>query len=296
MNSGRTFNASEMLASACAKHQVHLATLFAETALWANRETHFRQIRQSGSPAVYPGIRRARPGQGEKRGVVNGIGLDDNTYANGLIKRMCGLDRSNVVGFECCHVWPNTCYDIRYHTVIANLVLIPAALASLTDYSREVQSALQYRALEIYDWHPDESVAPVKPVRYPENWRDPQPDPGQGIARPLGSPKMPRQPRDGRDEEPVSLERLQLWAARPASNVHRIIALMCDYGPLPRNQLVQRIDSLSFSRDPYGAVASLMRNDGNNYGLVFVETFGKLWIHPDIEDTTRRLWNKPRLR
>jgi hypothetical protein len=40
----------------------------------------------------------------EKRGVTNGVGLEDNTYANGLIKRSLGLDGSEVVGFECCHV------------------------------------------------------------------------------------------------------------------------------------------------------------------------------------------------
>jgi hypothetical protein len=204
------------------------------------------------------------------------------------------LDRSNVVGFECCHVWPKTCDDARYHTVIANLVLIPAALASLTDYDGGVQAALQYRAFELYNWHPDENPAPVRPVRYPDNWRKPQFDPKQGVVRPLGSLVTPRPATTGKEEEPVRLERLQLWAIKPGSNVHRIIALMCDHGPLTRDQLVKKIDALSFSRNPYGAVASLMRNDGNNYGLVFVKTARGLRIHPHIEDTIRRLWNRPK--
>jgi hypothetical protein len=238
-----------------------------------------------------------RPGQGEKRGITNKVGLDDNTYANGLIKRSLGLNSSEVVGFECCHVWPNSCYDTRYHTVIANLVLLPAALASLTDYHSEVQTALQYRAFELYGWHPNEKPTPVKPARYPENWREPQPDPrnaAPGLQVPLGSPIKPKAVSADRDERPVGIETLRLWAERPGFNHHRIIALMCDYGPISRDDLVKRIEALGFCRNPYGAVTSLMTNRGNSYGLVFIERAKKLYIHPDIEDTIRRLWNRNR--
>jgi hypothetical protein len=288
MTTASRFDAAEILTAACIKYRVELAALIAETALWAHPETHRRQLQQTGSPAVYPEIRRVRPGQGEKRGVANGVGLDDNTYANGLIKRSIGLDRSEVVGFECCHVWPNSCYDTRYHTVIANLVLIPAALASLTDYDHEVQTALQYRAFELYQWHPDEKPVPVKPPRYPENWQEPRPDPKHPVDR---RPRSPTRSVVGNgNREPVSVDRLHLWATKPDSKVHRIIGLMCDHGPLSRDQLVRKID---FSRNPYGAVASLMTNDGNSYGLVFVEIGGKLGIHPQVEDAVRHLWNRP---
>jgi hypothetical protein len=37
----RRFDAAEMINAACVKHQVHLAVLVAETALWAHPETHF---------------------------------------------------------------------------------------------------------------------------------------------------------------------------------------------------------------------------------------------------------------
>jgi hypothetical protein len=235
-----------------------------------------------------------RPGHGEKRGVTNGVGLDDNSYANGLIKRSLGLDRSEVVGFECCHVWPNSCYDTRYHTVIANLVLIPAALASLTDYELEVQAALQYRAFKLYRWHPNEKPAPVEPVRYPENWREPQPDPGKATDwphRPPGRPIARKPVRADRDEGAVAIEKLHLWAGKPGKNHYRIIALVCEFGPISRNELVKKIDALGVSENPYGAIASLMTNKGNSYGLVFVERAGKLYIHPGIEETTRRLWN-----
>jgi hypothetical protein len=73
--SNERFNAAEMVRVACSKYQVDLAALVAETVLWAHPETHFRQIRETGTAAVYPGVRRVRPGQGEKRGVTNGVGL-----------------------------------------------------------------------------------------------------------------------------------------------------------------------------------------------------------------------------
>jgi len=206
-----------------------------------------------------------------------------------LIKRSLGLKRSEVVGFECCHVWANSCYDARYHTVIANLVLIPGALASLTDYESEVQAALQYRAFELYRWHPYEKPTPVNPVRYPENWREPQPDPNATDWRqgPLGRPTVPKPIAGDRDGGPVKIEKLRLWAGKPDLNHHRIIALLCDYSPISRDQLIKKIEALGFSRNAYGAVTSLITNKGHNYGLVFVERAGKL----DIEDTTRRLWN-----
>jgi hypothetical protein len=290
------FDAAEIINIACIKHRVNLATLVAETALWAHPETHFRQIREHNTPAVYPGIRRLRPGQGEKRGITNGVGLDDNTYANALLKRSLGLNRLEVVGFECCHVWPNSCYDTRYHTVIANLVLIPAALASLTDYDWGVQAALQYHAFELYRWHPDEKPAPIKPARYPENWREPQADPKDAISRVQMPRSMTRKvaPAD-QDERPVRLETLHLWAGKPAHNHHRIIALMCKYSPVSRGELAKRIERLGFSENPYGAITSLMTNKGNSYGLVFVERAAKLYIHPRIEDTVRRLWNRNHL-
>jgi hypothetical protein len=280
------FDAAELLRGACAASGVDLGKLIAATAIWAHPETHFRQLRQYGTAAVYPGIRRARPGQGEKRGVVNGCGLDDNSYANLVIKRALGMSRSVAVGFACCHIWPNSCYDARYHTAIANLVLVPAALAGLTDHIPTVQAALQYRAFELYQWHPDEEPAPVRPDDYPRNWRPPEP---AAIDR-VPSPR----PGTGNQvlEGAVGTDRLRLWAAKPASNVHRIIALMCGQ-PMPRHELVAQIEAAGFSRDARGAIASLMTDAGNAYGRVFVEHAGVLHLHPDIADIVRRLWARP---
>jgi hypothetical protein len=276
----RHFDALEMVKDACVRLEINLISLIAETALWAHPETHHRQLRKHGSAAVYPGIRRLRPGQGEKRGVVNGAGLDDNSYANNAIKRSLGLPRTKIVGYECCHVWADSCYDTRYHTAIANLVLIPRALASLADHDPGVMRALKYRAYELYDWHPDEQPIPEKPAAYTHNWRQPEPDPGISNSTQSG-PVAP-------NERPVSIDKIWRWASNPTLNVHRIIGIVSLHGPFSREQLVQRIERLGISRNPYGAVASLMTNRGNAYGLVFVERSGLLHLHPALEGAVRR--------
>lgn len=113
--------------------------------------------------------------KGEKRGqILDGIRLDDNSYANVALKRALGLHRLQLEGFEACHIWPRTCYDQRFHTVIANLVLLPRALAGLTDHDLEIQASLQYRAFELYGWFPKGTPIPRKPSFYPSHWRDPE--------------------------------------------------------------------------------------------------------------------------
>lgn len=96
-----------MLLEAEEQHQIHLSVLVAQTGLWAHPEIHARRVRETGSAAMYPNVRRAR--KGEARGqIVGGIRLDDNTFANLAIKRALGLRRAEVVGFETCHIWPRT--------------------------------------------------------------------------------------------------------------------------------------------------------------------------------------------
>lgn len=168
--------ASELLTEAAVRHGIQLEVLVAETGLWANPEVHLRVARAPGGPPFFPNRRRYRAGQGEARGQKIGcVVLDDNSYANIAIKRAIGVPRSEVIGFEACHIWPLTCYDEQCHTVIANLVLLPRALAGLTDHSPAVQAALQFRAWELYGWHPQGKPQPSRPDSYPSEWRPPMP-------------------------------------------------------------------------------------------------------------------------
>lgn len=168
-----------------------LPTLIAETGIWAHPAEHAARVTtESPTGAVNPTVRRARVGSGEAAGaIVEGIRLDRNNYAGAAIRAAMGIPREELEGYEACHIWPGSCYDARYHTVIANLVLIPSPLAGLTDHDPDVISALKYRAFELYAWHPVDAPPPSRPEGYPSNWREPAPR-----DRPRGPPRRTGQP------------------------------------------------------------------------------------------------------
>lgn len=150
---------------------IDLPKLVAGCAFWS-------PVNAAPTTAVYPHIKRAR--SGEERGLTSeSIRLDDNTYANKVLKdKVAHLGKFS--GFAVCHIWPDTCYDERYHTMPANLVLLPHELASLTDHNRAVEQCLQYKAWELYHWYPEGQKQPEKPANYPNNWREP-------ISRPVST-------------------------------------------------------------------------------------------------------------
>lgn len=162
-NVGR-IDGQEVLSEAIAELNIDLAKLVAATAIWAPQCPDVTR-------AAFPNVRRARGG--ERRGqIAEGDRLDDNTYANVTIKRAL-RHAGSFVGFATCHVWPNSCYDKRHHTVLANLILVPQALASLTDHDPHVVNCLKYRSWELYEWKPEGEQAPEKPEGYPTNWQEP---------------------------------------------------------------------------------------------------------------------------
>ena len=129
---------------------------------------------RSSSWSAAPNTRRYRAGKNEKKGqIVDEIRLDDNTYANYAIKRAIGFLNQELRGFAVCHLWPQSTYDHRYHTCVANLVLLPAPLAGLSDHHPGVRHALTYRSFDLFGWYPTEADAPTKPADYPTTWRDP---------------------------------------------------------------------------------------------------------------------------
>jgi hypothetical protein len=171
---------------------IDFAALVAEVGIWASPEAHARNVTPSSpTGAVRPDVRRARPGSGEKPGaVVDGIRLDRNNYAGQAIRAAVGLG-AELAGYQACHVWPGTCYDARYHTVLANLVLIPAPIVSLTDHAPEVVAALKFRSFELYGWKPVEAEAPTRPPNHPTSWREPVRI--RSAAPPPTSPGAPRE-------------------------------------------------------------------------------------------------------
>lgn len=129
-----------------------------------------------------------RMDSGQRKGdYIDGIRLDDNTYANKAIKYAVleGLKKyGNIHGndihifsehksrFEACHIWSNTCNDERYHTSVANLVLLPREIASLTDHCDIVKNLLKYEAWTRFGFKPEEEEIPECPPNYEDiKWR-----------------------------------------------------------------------------------------------------------------------------
>lgn len=292
----RKYVASEMLLEAANRHQIHLSLLVAETGLWVHPDVHARIVRETGKAAMFPHVRRARIGQGEKRGdILDGVRLDDNSYANVALKRALGLHRLQLEGFEACHIWPRTCYDERFHTVIANLVLLPRALAGLSDHDLEIQASLQYRAYELYAWHPDGTPVPEKPSFYPSHWRTPESR--SYFARHRSLPRVrPISDQSCFDDDMSAEERAsvirkaQEWALKPHLNVHRIIAIVVRSGNgMSRDDLVKEVARSTNSQNAYGSVASLLTSKGNAYGRVLEDVGGVIRIHSAVEQEVRSL-------
>ena len=158
-------NGDKLLTEVSADLKIDLCCLVAGCAIWAPE-----------NQLVYSNVRRAKSGEKRREKIDEDgqeVTLDDNTYANKAIKNSVSHEYDSIKYFSVCHVWDRTCYDTRYHTLLANLVLLPRALASLTDHYLEIQRCLQYRAYELYEWHPEGESTPTKPANYPDNWRAP---------------------------------------------------------------------------------------------------------------------------
>lgn len=145
---------------------IDIARLVARTAIWAPLQEHLACNRR----AKTPNVRRKKPG--ETRGLNSqGVRFDDNSYPNSQMKAVLRKHYSLVLeNYETCHVWPKTCYDERYHTCFANLVLLPREIAAFSDHNEKIQKILQYRAFEIFRWYPDEEDEPIRPESYPTDW------------------------------------------------------------------------------------------------------------------------------
>jgi hypothetical protein len=169
----KTISGNAVLQEVVQQLKISLPALIAGAAFWAPPTS-------SATTAKYPNVRRAR--KGDRPGPV-GVVLDDNTKANLALKQALS-HLGKFRDFAVCHIWPKTCYDQRYHTMPANLVILPRELAGLTDHNREIEQCLQYRAWELYGWHPEEEPQPTKPDNYPDNWREPADLPKESLKKP----------------------------------------------------------------------------------------------------------------
>ena len=78
--------------------------------------------------------------------------------------------------------------------------------------------------------------------------------------------------------------KLELWSAKPYLNVHKIIALILESQGIGRNELIAKITNLDISKNPAGAITSLMSDIGNNYGKVIQEVGGVIEFCPEVKE------------
>jgi hypothetical protein len=156
-------NGDDILLKVTAGLGIDLPRLIARSAVWVDPSV-FRALRKKIPHGTwFPNCRRGKNGE-PKRGVVDGVRFDDNTMANLAIKLAVLGSRDRCTRMHVCHVWPETCYDVRYHTSLANLVLLPAPLAGFSDHHQVVAECLRYRSYELFGWHPEETAAPEMPI------------------------------------------------------------------------------------------------------------------------------------
>ena len=86
------------------------------------------------------------------------------------------------------------------------------------------------------------------------------------------------------DEKQIVISRIRGWSTKPDLIVHRIIGIVVRAcGAISREELIKKIAQLTSSKNPAGAVASLLTSKGNAYGRVSEEVDGKLRLHPEVE-------------
>lgn len=151
--------------------KIDLGPLIAACGYWSPIEAFKLLKEENGFGVWYENVKRHKSG---KSGIiVDSVRHDDNTYANVAIKQACGFQKGELKGYETCHIWHKSTYDVRYHTCLANLVLLPRTLAGISDHHKPLTAALRYRAFELYGWKPEEEEIPIKPTGYPLLWSSP---------------------------------------------------------------------------------------------------------------------------
>ena len=141
--------------------------------------------------AVFPVVRCIRR-RGEDEFVEKyrkSVLYDDNTtprwaflWSHGYLKT--SLPSS---GWTLAHVWAKS-KDPEAYTHLANLVMMPECLASLSDKEGPLVKILRYHAQSKYDWRPNQEPVVEKPICFDDlewNYLDPICNPREQVNRRL---------------------------------------------------------------------------------------------------------------
>ena len=146
----------------------YLERIVARTAIWATKE----DFDAYPDGVRHPRTRRRQKGDAKENHTLESdpktkdvivVTLDSNKKPNYMMKSMLrlryGLEAEE---YHTCHIWPGSCYDIHCHTSYANLVLIPSAIASLSDFDEKIMKTLQFHAYKLFKWFPHSKNKPKR--------------------------------------------------------------------------------------------------------------------------------------
>ncbi len=146
-----------------------LISLVAKNARWVHSEV----CKAMKGEAVYPMTRRAR--SGEERGNVDadGVQVSDNSQAQQAFFPALGKRPEDFENIKLCHIYDSKAGGLEkgHFTNLANMVLLPQALASLSEFE-PVNQALKRHSYDLYDHYtgPDGAIPPEPIKHYP--WRE----------------------------------------------------------------------------------------------------------------------------
>lgn len=124
--------------------------------------------------AVFPTVRMRKGNPRLQEIIEDGVAVgmyDDNATPEWAIFWAHGLRGARPQGWIIAHIWPVS-DDIEAYTHLANLVMVPESLASLTDKQGPLSAYLRWHSWAVYGWKPNGIEAPIKPDGYVDaRWR-----------------------------------------------------------------------------------------------------------------------------
>jgi hypothetical protein len=128
--------------------------------------SHPSTVAQTRGEAIFRIVRGPIPQRGHIVPFGDGhpVLLDDNTGPTDAFIWANQLRRGAYSDVQFCHIWQES-GNPRCYTNLANICVLPAFLAKLSDTHPCITMLLRQRAREIYDWQPP---ATQEPTSHPE--------------------------------------------------------------------------------------------------------------------------------
>lgn len=123
----------------------------ASLALFSHPDT----VAQTSGRALFRIVRGPIPQRGHVVDFDDGkpVMLDDNTGPTDAFIWANRIRRGRYADVQFCHIWQHS-GDPQAYTNLANMCLLPAFLAKLSDTHADITALLRSRATELYRWRP----------------------------------------------------------------------------------------------------------------------------------------------